>query len=93
MLGIDKSNASRLVRQLRTKGQVAIATAADEDARLKHVRLTTKGVRVATGVDKASRRRFEELLSAIAPTQRRLVLDGLEHLNRALERPTERKRA
>jgi DNA-binding MarR family transcriptional regulator len=92
-LGIDKSNASRLVQQLARKGHIAIATAPDEDARLKRVRLTAKGARMAAAVDESSRHRFDELLGAIAPSRRRLVLDGLEHLNRALERATEGKRA
>jgi DNA-binding MarR family transcriptional regulator len=85
-LGIDKSNASRLVRALADEGQVEIVTARDDDARLKRVRLTAAGERVARAVEAASQRRFAELLGAIAPAQRRTVLAGLEQLNLALER-------
>ena len=97
-LGVDKSNASRLVAQLVKKGHLAVTTS-KEDARIKRVRLTPKGTRVARAVDDASRRRFGDLLAAIEAQHRRAVLEGLEHLTRALERsrPTspysERKRA
>jgi DNA-binding MarR family transcriptional regulator len=90
-LGIDKSNASRLVRQLAGKRQLEIVPS-KEDARLKRVRLTEKGARVAATVDDASRRRFDALLAAIAPGRRRAVLDALDELNRAIARETERNR-
>ena len=97
-LGIDKSNASRLVVQLVKKGHVALAGSKD-DARIKRVRLTAKGARVAETVDRASRRRFADLLAAIDARHRSVVIKGLQHVTRALERspsmsrPTERKRA
>ena len=97
-LGIDKSNASRLVRQLARRGHVVV-TPTEDDGRLKRVRLTAKGARLAAAVDAASRRRFAELLAAIARSRRRIVLLGLEQLTRALERsrspsrPHQRKRA
>ena len=97
-LGIDKSNASRLVAQLAKKGHVAVA-GSEADARIKRVRLTAKGARLAETVDAASRQRFADLMTAIDPANRRVVLEGLEHLTRALEdsrpqfHPGERKRA
>jgi DNA-binding MarR family transcriptional regulator len=86
-LGIDKSNASRLVQQLVRKGHVA--TTAAEDARKKEVHLSTKGERLAASVERASRARFARLLRSIPPRHRRAVLDALAHLNHALtkERP------
>lgn len=98
-LGIDKSNTSRLVQQLAKKGHIKVTTAPDEDARIKRVRLTAKGARLAADVEQSSRRRFADLLAAIDPSHRSMVLEGLEHLTRALERsrppsrPHERKRA
>jgi len=97
-LGIDKSNTSRLVQQLARKGHVVITTAPAEDARIKRVRLTAKGARVAADVDRASRRRFADLLGHIDRAHHRSVFEGLEQLTRALERsrktqPAERKRA
>src|SRR5689334_16654756 len=74
-LGIDKSNTSRLVRQLVESGHAAIG--ADEDARMKRVRLTARGVRLAETVDEASRQRFNHVLAAIDPSDRRRVMDGL----------------
>jgi DNA-binding MarR family transcriptional regulator len=85
-LGVDKSNASRLVRQLAQKGQVAITKSPDQDARKRRVRLTAKGVRLATGVDQASRERFAGLLRGIEGSRRPAVLDGLAHLVHAIER-------
>jgi DNA-binding MarR family transcriptional regulator len=85
-LGIDKSNASRLVAQLAAKGHVSV-TAVAEDARIKRVRLTAKGTRVAASVDAASRQRFADLLAGIAPRRRKTVLAGLSYLTQALERP------
>jgi DNA-binding MarR family transcriptional regulator len=95
-LGIDKSNTSRLVHQLTKKRLVAVTAAPEEDARIKRVRLTTKGARLAASVDASSRGRFAELVAAVEPAHRRTVIEGLEHLTRALERsrhPIERKRA
>jgi len=85
-LGIDKSNASRLVRQLAAHGRVTVRSAPDEDARIKRVRLTAKGARLAADVEQSSRRRFAAVYDAIPPRQRRAVLDGLTQLTRALER-------
>jgi len=89
-LGIDKSNSSRLVRQLAKKGHAAISAAPDEDGRIKRVRLTASGARLAASVEASSRRRFAELLADIDPAHRQLVLDGVEHLTRALERSGQR---
>src|SRR5690242_575997 len=78
-LGIDKSNTSRLVAQLAKKGHVAL-TSSKDDARIKRVRLTAKGARVARTVDAASRQRFADLLAAIEAQHRRAVIEGLGHL-------------
>lgn len=85
-LGIDKSNASRLVRQLAAGGRVTVRSAPDQDARVKRVRLTAKGARLAADVEQSSRRRFAAVWDAIPPKQRRAVLDGLAQLTRAMER-------
>ncbi len=88
-LGIDKSNGSRLVRQLAAKGQVAVRGAPGEDRRVKRVRLTARGARLADDVERASRRRFADVWREIAPRHRRAVLEGLTHLTRALSSRSE----
>jgi DNA-binding MarR family transcriptional regulator len=85
-LGIDKSNASRLVAQLAAKDHLSV-TPVPEDARIKRVRLTAKGKRLAESVDAASRQRFADLLAGIARRRRKIVLAGLTYLTEALERP------
>lgn len=84
-LGINKSNVSRLIQQLITKGHVVVASSPEEDARIKRVRLTAKGRRLATQVDGASQQRFAELFASISPGRRKQALQGLEILVGAIE--------
>ena len=84
-LGIDKSNGSRLVQKLAEEGRVSVR-GADEDARVRRVRLTARGERLAGEVERASRARFASVYAAIPARHRRAVLAGLSHLVRAMER-------
>jgi DNA-binding MarR family transcriptional regulator len=86
-LGIDKSTASRVVARLTEAGHIAAAPSTD-DARAKPIRLTKKGVRVATEVQVASRDRFARLLENVAPRRRGDVVDALQELVSALEKMT-----
>jgi DNA-binding MarR family transcriptional regulator len=83
-LGIDKSTASRLVARLSDRGHVEDA-APPTDGRARPLRLTRAGMRVATEVDAASRRRFDLVLERIPPRRRREVLRGLRDILTALE--------
>lgn len=90
-LGIDKSNVSRLMRQLLAKGHVVITTSPDEDARLKRIKLSPRGKRLAMQVDDASRLRFATLFARLSATQRRTAIAGLKTLLGALKlSPNER---
>jgi DNA-binding MarR family transcriptional regulator len=86
-LGIDKSTASRVVARLTEAGHIEAAPSTD-DARAKPIRLTKKGVRVATEVQLASRDRFARLLDNVAPRRRRDVVTALHELVSALEKMT-----
>ena len=86
-LGIDKSTGSRLVTRLTEAGHIAAAPSTD-DARAKPIRLTKKGVRVATEVQLASQERFARLLEHVAPRRRGDVVDALRELVSALEKMT-----
>ena len=86
-LGIDKSTGSRVVARLTEAGHISTAPSTD-DARAKPIRLTKKGVRVATEVQMASRDRFARLLENVSPRRRRDVVDALHELVSALERMT-----
>ncbi|MEP6863191.1 MAG: MarR family winged helix-turn-helix transcriptional regulator [Deltaproteobacteria bacterium] len=86
-LGIDKSTASRVVARLTEVGHVAAAPGTD-DARAKPIRLTKKGVRVATEVQLASQDRFARLLENVSPRRRRDVVTALQELVSALEKMT-----
>lgn len=86
-LGIDKSTGSRVVARLAEAGRIEAAASTD-DARQKPIRLTKKGVRVATEVQAASQARFARLLEHVAPRRRGDVVDALRELVSALERMT-----
>lgn len=86
-LGIDKGTGSRLVTRLTEAGHVAAAPSTD-DARARPIRLTKKGVRIATEVQLASQERFARLLAHVAPRRRADVVDALRELVSALEKLT-----
>jgi len=86
-LGIDKSTASRVVARLTEAGHIT-AAASTQDARARPIRLTKKGVRVATDVQLASRDRFARLLEHVAPRRRGDVVHALQELVAALEKMT-----
>lgn len=83
-LGVDKSTASRVVARLTEAGHIASAASTD-DARAKPIRLTKKGLRVATEVQNASRDRFARLLEHVPSRRRADVVDALEELVSALQ--------
>jgi DNA-binding MarR family transcriptional regulator len=83
-LGFDKSTASRLVARLTERGQVAPAPASG-DARTKPVKLTSKGLRLAQEIDRASRARFARLLEGVPERRRESVLRALRDIVSALD--------
>jgi DNA-binding MarR family transcriptional regulator len=83
-LGVDKSTASRLVARLVDRGHVSDGPE-PADARSRPIRLTRNGVRVATEIEEASRRRFDQVLERIPVRRRRDVIAALRELVSALD--------
>jgi DNA-binding MarR family transcriptional regulator len=85
VLGIDKSNVTRLVQRLRREGRIQ-QLASEDDGRARILRLTEKGRRLAETIESTSRTRFEALLADIPADGHDLVLSALDLLNRAIEK-------
>lgn len=87
LLGIDKSNVTRLCRRMEDAGHLLQDTHA-EDARARCLRLTPKGKRIALDIERASRDRFNRLLSLIPAEGRSSLIASLRALNGALAEMT-----
>ena len=85
MLGIDKSNVTRLVQRLRRERRIE-QWQSEDDGRTRILRLTQKGRRLAETIERTSRARFETLLADIPADGRELVLSALALLNAAIEK-------
>ncbi len=83
-LRIDKSNVSRLVRQMVSAGDVH-ETVCPVDGRARRVSLTGSGRRRAQRLDTRSLERFEELYGALDLAQRKKVTIALVLLTEALQ--------
>lgn len=81
-LGIDKSNVTRLCQRLEASGHL-VQEVAVQDRRARILRLTEKGVKLATEVEAASRGRFARLLEGLPREDRAVVLGALERLSAA----------
>lgn len=82
-LGVDKSNASRIVQRMARAGQVGVERC-DDDGRVKLLALTGKGRRLAARLDAASISHFEQMVSHIESSRRHGVLDALRLLCAAI---------
>jgi DNA-binding MarR family transcriptional regulator len=94
-LGIDKSNVTRLCRRMESAGHLVQSRSAD-DGRARLLSLTKRGARAAKNVERSSRDRFQQLVSAIPRESRAGVLSALSCLNQALaltDPPREIRRA
>ncbi|WP_437670249.1 MarR family winged helix-turn-helix transcriptional regulator [Sorangium sp. So ce131] len=87
-LGIDKSNVTRLIQRLRDDGRVE-QEVGEDDARVRRLRLTAAGRRLAARLDERSAARFQAILDAIPCAERGAVLRALHVLNGALRRAAE----
>jgi DNA-binding MarR family transcriptional regulator len=84
ILGVDKSNVTRLCAKMVQAGHLAQDPSPD-DGRAWAVSLTAKGQRLAERVQDASRVRFDRLLAALPSDAARLgVIRSLELLNDAI---------
>lgn len=88
LLGIDKSNVTRLCAQMEAAGHV-LQVRAPHDARSRLVVLTARGVKLAGELGRASRERFGALLRTIPANERAGVFRALATLNAALDAMTD----
>lgn len=84
LLGIDKSNVTRLCARMEAAGHV-VQDRQPDDGRGRLVRLTSTGTRMAQRIEQASRERFERVVGGVAPGRRQSVFEALELLNAAVE--------
>lgn len=82
-LGIDKSNVARLCRKMVTAGHLK-QERGEEDGRMRLLKLTARGRRLAASLERASRDRYQRLIGAVGVEDRKTVLAGLAVLNDAL---------
>ncbi|MCK6571683.1 MarR family winged helix-turn-helix transcriptional regulator [Myxococcota bacterium] len=85
-LGVDKSTLARLVPRLVAFDHVERRTDA-ADGRVRRVRLTPRGERLALRLSQTSLARFAAVLEAVEPEKRALVVDALEVLAAAMPPP------
>jgi DNA-binding MarR family transcriptional regulator len=84
VLGVDKSNVTRLCAKMVDAGHV-LQDPSPDDGRAWSVSLTAKGHRVAERVEDASRTRFERLLAALpSDGAQAAVIQALDLLNDAI---------
>jgi DNA-binding MarR family transcriptional regulator len=84
ILGVDKSNVTRLCARMIQAGHLTQQPSPD-DGRAWLVSLTVKGRRLAERVEDASRTRFDRVLAALpSEAARATVLRSLDLLNQAL---------
>jgi DNA-binding MarR family transcriptional regulator len=92
VLGVDKSNVTRLVGKMMEAGQLTQEPSPD-DGRAWSVSLTAKGRRLSERVEEASRTRFARLLAAVPPEARQSVIRSLDLLNDAIAQTQELEEA
>lgn len=84
VLGIDKSNVTRLCGRMEVAGHVTQERAPD-DGRSRLVKLTAHGQRLAQRIERASHDRFGNIVAALSRDERASIFDSLAALNRAIE--------
>jgi DNA-binding MarR family transcriptional regulator len=82
-LGLDKSNVTRLCQKMESEGQIE-QVRGEEDARVRLLKLTARGTKLAREVEESSKDRFASLLEAMPASERARVFEGLEALSRAV---------
>lgn len=83
LLGLDRSNITRLCARLEADGRLEQEPAPD-DARARVLRLTTSGQRMARNIRAASLDRFERIVQAIPNSKQQALLDALKVLTAAV---------
>jgi DNA-binding MarR family transcriptional regulator len=83
VLGVDKSNVTRLVQQLVSSGLTE--QRAGDDGRVRTLHLTPKGRKLALRIEESSAQRFLAVLGKIPRGERSNVVRAIELLRGALE--------
>lgn len=82
-LSLEKSSVTRLVQQLERRGWVLRERDA-HDSRLRLLRLTEEGERIAGTIQRHMSERHAELFNGLSPEEQRALLLGLNALHREL---------
>lgn len=82
-LGLDKSNVTRLCQKMEGEGQIEQVRGA-EDARVRLLKLTVRGTKLAREIEQYSKDRFATLLKAVPASERARLFEGLELLSKAV---------
>lgn len=84
-LGVDKSNITRLCKNLEKDGFI-VQRPSESDARVRLLSLTKKGERLANTLDVASRKRFSAILNQIPKDEFSLMCKSLDLLTSAIQK-------
>lgn len=90
-MGVTVSTMSLALDRLERQGYVVRARA-EQDARIRHVRLTPAGERLRTAQKVLDPRLVQAMLGRLSPTDRRDALRGLELLGAAAREQTKSRR-
>jgi DNA-binding MarR family transcriptional regulator len=82
-LGLDKSNVTRLCQRMEAEGQIE-QVRGEQDARVRLLKLTSRGTKLAREIEQSSEDRFASLLKVVSPSERARMFEGLELLSRAV---------
>lgn len=80
LLGIDKSNVTRLCQKMKRAGHITLERDPD-DRRAKRIELSDDGLDLAKHVNDESLERFEQILESFPEASRDELQDWLEQLN------------
>jgi DNA-binding MarR family transcriptional regulator len=84
LLGLDKSSITRLCSRLEADGRLE-QEPAPGDARMRRLRLTASGQKMAGNLRSASLQRFSRIAQAIPASKRQPLLDALQVLTTAIQ--------
>ena len=82
-LGLDKSSIARLCQRMEQEGHIE-QLRSDGDARVRHLRLTARGAKLAREIEQSSKQRFAAVLDAVPAAERARLFSGLELLAQAV---------
>ncbi|MEZ7198085.1 MarR family winged helix-turn-helix transcriptional regulator [Pseudodesulfovibrio karagichevae] len=84
-LGLDKGYVSRMVKRFVRQGWVEERASA-EDGRVKELRLAQPGDALMAGLHRAAAEQADRALAALAPAERKRLLDAMAAIESVLSR-------